>query len=115
ALTKGCSQIRWGAKYYFPCCPKEKEIISLETYFQNLKIGSVFAYNDDSPKLIAVQFARIKNNSSILVMCEREISSSEKEGFQPWLITEITYNNALFIHAKVGSYFEKDDADKEFY
>lgn len=114
ASTKRCAQYGWGANYYFPCCPKEIGMIPLEAYFLNFKFGAVFAYNDNSPKLIIVEFVRIKNNSSILVKCEREGLTCEREGFEPWLIAGITFKNDLFIHSKLGSYFEKDDADKEF-
>lgn len=114
ALTKGCAQYGWGAHYYFPCCPEEIGIHPLEAYFQNLKIGAVFAYNDDSPKLIVLEFVISKNSSSILIMCEREGLMSEREGFQPWFIAEIRFENGLFVHNKLQSYFEKEDADLEF-
>ena len=114
AFTKRCAQSGWAANYYFPYCPQEIEKNSLEAYFKNLKIGAVFAYNDDSPKLIILEFVRGKNNSSILVMCEREGLMCEREGFKPWIIAEIKFGNGLFIHSNLGSYFEKDDADKEF-
>ncbi len=100
--------------YSFPCCPKELEKISLEAYFQNLKVGAVFAYNDDSPNLIILEFVKVKSNSSILVKCEREGLTSEIEGFKPWLLAEITFENGFFVHSNLDSYFEKDDADKEF-
>ncbi len=114
SLTKACAQYRWGSKYYFPCCPKEIEELPLEAYFQNLKIGNVFAFNDDSPKLTILEFVKIKGNEAILVMCEREGLMSERAGFQPWLIAEITFENGFFIHSNLESHFEKDDADKEF-
>lgn len=100
--------------YYFPCCPGEIGTNPLEAYFQNLKVGAVFAYNDDSPKLIILEFIRIKNGSSILVMCEREGLLCEREGFKPWLIAEITFENGSFIHTDLDSYFDKDEADKAF-
>lgn len=111
ALTKWCAQYRWGALYYFPCCPKELDINPLKCYYQNLREGVVFACNDDSPKLIVVDFIMKKNNTSILVMCEREGIMAEQESYQPWLIAEITFDNSLFVHSKVGSWLEKDDAD----
>lgn len=104
----------WWADYYFPYCPKEIGTKPLEAYFKNLKVGIVFAYNDDSPELILLKFIKIKENSSILVMCERESLISEREGFQPWLIIEITFKNGFFDYSKLDSYFEKDDADKAF-
>lgn len=114
AFTKKCTQLGWAANYYFPYCPQEIGKYSLEAYFKNLKIGAVFAYNDDSPKLKILEFAMGKNNSSILVMCEREGVMCEREGFKPWVITEITFGNEVLLHSNLGSYFEKDDADKEF-
>mgnify|MGYP006358678447 FL=1 len=104
----------WGADYYFPCCPEETAANALDAYLQGLKVGAVFAYNDDSPKLIIVKFAIIKNNSSILVICEREGAMCEREGYKPWSIYEITFENAFFVHTNLGSYFEKDDVDKVF-
>lgn len=114
SLTIGCIQCGLGAKYYFPCCPKEIGMNPMETYFQNFKVGAVFAYNDDSPKLMLLRFVRIMNNSSILVMCEREGIMCEREGFKPWSITEIKFENGFFVHFIQGSFFEKDEADKEF-
>lgn len=115
SLTKQCMQYMWSASYYFPCCPKEAGINPLTSYFKSLKNGSVFAYNDNSPKLIIVEAVSINNNSKILVICEREGVICEREGFQPWLIAEIIFENGLFIHSSLGRYFEKDEADKEFY
>ncbi|HHF7346532.1 TPA: hypothetical protein ACPSKB_002974 [Legionella feeleii] len=114
ALSKRCVQYMWSATYYFPRCPEEIGGNPLEAYFKNLKNGTVFAYNDDSPKLIIVEFIRIKNNSVILLLCEREGVMCESEGFKPWLIAEITFENGFFVHSNLGSYFEKDEADEEF-
>ncbi|STX43938.1 Uncharacterised protein [Legionella donaldsonii] len=114
SFTKRCVQYMWGATYYFPRCPDSIGINPLEAYFKNLKKRAIFAYNDDSPKLIIVEFVRIKNNSVILLLCEREGVMCESEGFKPWLIAEITFENNFFVHSNLGSYFEKDEADKEF-
>ena len=108
-------ETEWSELYYFPCHPEVIGTYPLEAYFQNLKVGAVFASNDDSPKLLIREVARNKNNPSILVMCEREGHMCEREGFQPWLIAEITFDvNGFFVHSKLGSYFEKEDADKVF-
>lgn len=114
SLTKRCVQYGWAAKYYFPCCPAEVAGNPIEAYFHNFKIGTVFAYNDDSPKLIIMDFVKIKNNASILVMCEREGITCEMEGFRPWLIAKITFENDSFVHYNQGSYFEKDEVDLIF-
>ena len=100
--------------YCFPCRPEVISTDPLEAYFQILMVRDVFAYNGDSPKLLIHEIARNKNNSSILVMCEREGRICEKEGFHPWLLVEITFVNGSFVHSKLGAYFEKDDADEAF-
>lgn len=115
ALTNNCMQHGWGTKYYFPCTPKKIKTIPIEDYFQSLKIGATFAYNDNAPKLIIINFIKTKNNSSILVMCERDDIWCERDGFHPWLISEITFKDRFFIHTKLGSYFEREEADTVFY
>lgn len=107
ALTKLCAQHMWRVPSYFSCCPEEIGEDPLETYFQNLKVGAVFAYNDVYPKSTVVEFVKTKNNLSILVMCE-------KEDLKPWSIAEITFENGYYVHSSLGSYFEKDGADKVF-
>ncbi|GEM_PF-5577820 len=116
ALTRKCLQYMFSATYYFPSCPEEiaMNLNHIEAYFQNLKISAVFAYNDDSPKLI-IEKVEMINNITIVVLCEREGRICERKGFKPWSICEITFDNNFFIHANLGSYFELDCANKTFY
>lgn len=114
ALTRRCLQNMFSTAYYFPCCPEEIATNHTEGYFQNLIIGAIFAYNENSPRLIIVELVKIKNNSSILVMCEREGRMCEREGFKPWSVCEVTLENDFFIHSNLGSFFDKNDADKVF-
>jgi hypothetical protein len=107
ALTKGCAQYKWRVPSYFPCCPEEIGENPLESYFQNIKVGSMFSYNDVYPKSTIIEFVLINNNSSILVMCE-------KDDLKPLTIAEITFESDLFIHSNLGTYFCKDGADKTF-
>ncbi|MCX7120124.1 MAG: hypothetical protein NTZ86_09735, partial [Legionellales bacterium] len=68
------------------------------------------------PKLIIIKFVKIKSNSSILIMCEREGDWSERDGFFPWLICEVTFENGFFIHYnhKEVPLFDKDITEHEF-
>ncbi len=108
-------ETRWSDLYSFPLCPEKTGCNPLTAYLQNLKVGTVFAYNDDSPKLLIYKFAITKSNSSILVMCTREGSMCEYMGFQPWLLANITCDKGIFVHSKLEAYFEKDDANEAFY
>ncbi len=107
ALTRRCVQRRWRVPSYFPCCPEEIGPDPIKAYIQNLKVGAIFAYNDTYPNSIVREVVMSKDNSSILVMCE-------KEGVKPWSVAEITFEDGLFVHTNVGSYFDKGGADKEF-
>lgn len=84
----------------------------IEAYAKTLKIGAVFdydlfVYNDTYPISTIVKFVIIKNNSSILLMCRRE-------SLKPWSIVEITFENGILVPTGLGSYFDKDDADKAY-
>jgi len=109
ALTPWCGQYAWRAEAYFPCCPQIFGEDPLNDYFQKLKVGAVFAYNDEDtfPKLTVFKSEIIKNKSSILVMCKRSDCN--------WAIAGITLNEKLhFIHFYFGSYTDRIEADNAF-
>lgn len=56
ALTNNCVQKNWRVPSYFPCCPEEISLDPIESYFQNLKAGAVFSYNDKYPKSTVFYF-----------------------------------------------------------
>ena len=114
ALTKRCMQYGWGAKYYFPCSPKEISTSPLNEYYDRIRVGDIFAYHDDAPRLVIIEFVKIKNNQSIIIKCEREGDCCERDHFFPWLICELSFENGFFIHYKVDEFFEKDEADHLF-
>jgi hypothetical protein len=111
ARTPWCAQYMWRADAYFPCCPQDFGTDRLSDYFQNLKIGVVFAYSDYEefcPKLTVIESVILKDRSSILVMCER---SDHK-----WSIVGIKLDERSkhFIHFIIGSYSSKVEANKAF-
>jgi hypothetical protein len=111
ALTPRCAQYMWRADAYFPCCPQDFGNNPLENYFQNIKIGAVFAYSDYDdicPKLTVLESVILKNKSSILVMCERADCKWSIIGI------ELHEKSKHFIHFKLGSYSSKDEADEAF-
>ena len=107
SLTDMCAQCNWNVPSFFPCCPKKINENPLEEYFENMQIGSIFSYNDHYPESKILESIMINNNSSILVMCQRE-------GIKPWTVAEIKFENSLFVHSNLGSYFDKNGADKLF-
>lgn len=111
ALTSRCAQYMWRADAYFPGCPQDFGNDSLEDYFQNLKTDAVLAYSDHNyicPKLTVIKTVLLKNRLSILVMCKREDHKYSVIGIT------LDEKTNYFIHFYLGSYPNKDDADKSF-
>ena len=111
ALTPWCGQYMWRANAYFPCCPQHFGTDPLDDYFQNIKIGAIFAYSDHEdicPKLTVLESVILKNKSSILVMCERADCKWSIIGI------ELHERSRHFIHFKLGTYSRKSEADEAF-
>lgn len=107
ALTERCVQYKWRVPSYFPCCPEEIGEDPLQEYFDKLIVGAVFTYNDTYPQSTILEFVTVRNNLSILIMCE-------KESLKPWSIAKIIFENGFFVHSNLGSYFDKEGANKVF-
>lgn len=111
ALTPWCGQYMLRASAYFPCCPQEFGTDPLIDYFQNIKVGVLFAYSDYEeffPKQTVIESVMFKENASILVFCER--------ADHKWSIIGITLDERSnhFIHFNLGSFSSKDEANKAF-
>jgi hypothetical protein len=107
ALTEKCVQYKWRVPSYFPCCPEEIGENPLQAYFDKLKVGTVFTYNDAYPQSTILEFVKARNNLSILVLCQ-------KESLKPWSIAEIAFESGFYVHSNLGSYFDKEGANKVF-
>jgi hypothetical protein len=51
------------------------------------------------------------DNQTILVMTE---NSKEKDAVKPWALAKITYENDLFIHTSLRSFFTREGAEKQY-
>jgi hypothetical protein len=111
AMTPGCGQYMWRASSYFPCCPQEMSSNPLESYFQNLKVGTIFSYSDHAefcPILTIRKFEKNKDGSSILIICE-------KEGTEAFAVSGVSIcEKGFFIHFNLGSYLDEERANAAF-
>jgi len=41
--------------------------------------------------------------------------SESTEGVKPWALAKISYENGVFVHSSLGSFFSKEGAEKQFY
>lgn len=40
--------------------------------------------------------------------------NSDDNAIKPWSLAQITYENGLFVHENLGSFFKKEGAEKRF-
>lgn len=106
--TQGAAQRNWRTPCEFPFCPSEPTEDPIATYAANLKVGEVFSRNDYG-KSIILDFA-IKDQS-IIVMTKFE---QDEEPIKPWALAKITYEDGVYIHTSIGSFFEEIGARKYF-
>jgi hypothetical protein len=99
----------WRTLTYFPCCPNDENNLSITAYFTNLIPGGTFSNNQYSSYIIE-NFAYNKDNTSILILCRNTENSATK----PYSLAEITLVNNHYIHTNLGSFFQKEGAEKEF-
>lgn len=110
SLTQNASQRNWQTPSEFPCCPKEIYEDPIIEYERNLRTGSVFCANDIYTSLV-LKIALSDDSQEIYVMCE---SSNKESAIKPWSLAKIHFENGLFVHTSLGSYFNKDGAEKYF-
>jgi len=105
--TLNATQRNWRTPSEFPCCPQEIGEDPIAIYAENLKAGMVFSRNNFSEHLI---LDSAKKGQTIFVMCEDKTDDPIK----PWAVAQITYENGLYVHENMGSFFEQKGAEKQF-
>lgn len=107
--TPNAVQKNWKTPAEFPCCPQDITDNPVDEYKENLKVEKVFSRNQYSNSII-VEYATSKNGNTLWVMCK----SSDDNAIKPWSLAQVTYENELFVHKNLGSFFKKDGAEKQF-
>jgi len=109
AKTKGAAQLDWRVPSEFPCCPQEAGTDPIATYAERLKKGALFTRNDIYETMVS-QFALMNDRQTIFVMTQ----NLEEDPIKPWALAKITYENGLYIHTSLGTFFSKEGAEKQF-
>lgn len=106
AKTPGAAQRKWRVPTEFPCCPQKPEDRPIAAYAANLVAGAVFSQNDLSTHKV-LETALIDNDQAVCVMCE-------SDGLKPWSLARITFEDRLYVHASISTFFSKEGAEKQF-
>jgi hypothetical protein len=111
SLTPNAVQVvrNWKTPSEFPFCPKANTHNPLVDYTANLKAGHIFSRNQYTTSIIE-HFAISKDEKILWIMCK----SGDENPIKPYSLAEITYQNDVFVHNSLGTFFEKDGAEKQF-
>lgn len=109
SLTPNAAQKNWKTPSEFPFCPQNITDNLVTNYAQNLKRGEIFSRNQYSNSIIE-DFASSKDKNTLWIMCK----SGDDNSIKPWSLAQVTYENEMFVHENLGSFFKKDGAEKQF-
>jgi hypothetical protein len=99
----------WKTPSEFHCCPQENTNNPIADYVSNLNIGYVFSRNQYTSSIIE-RYAVSKDEDILWIMCK----SGEDNPIKPYSLAEITYQNDVFVHNSLGTFFEKGGVEKQF-
>ena len=99
----------WKTPSEFPCCPQEKSEHPIANYISKVTIGAIFSRNQYTSSIIE-QYAISKDEKTLWIMCK----SGEENPIKPYALAEVTYQNDVYIHNSLGTFFEKNGAEKQF-
>lgn len=99
----------WKTPSEFPCCPQDNYPNPIADYTANLEIGNVFSRNQYTSSIIE-RFSISNDENTLWIMCK----SGDENPIKPYSLAEVTYQNNAFVHNSLGTFFEKDGADKQF-
>lgn len=94
SFTKGALQIHFREKLYFPLCPEEGAVVSLDEYAKRLEIGKVVAYSEDGKEDIIDSIGWSWEWDYIQV----EIKTQDKLGIS--FCIHISIEEGKYVHSK---------------
>ena len=98
-------EMRIPTKFY--CCPHQTNSNPLQTYYDNLEIGILFASNRYAKPFVFDKAMSI--DSKTLVVMGKDIYGAVK----PWVVYCISWNGRYYTY-KVGAHFDYQSALKDF-
>lgn len=99
----------WKTPTEFPCCPQENTDNPITAYAKNLNVGDIFSRNQYTSSIIE-RFAISIDVNTLWIMCK----SGDENPIKPYSLAEITYQNNVFVHNSLGTFFQKDGVEKQF-
>lgn len=112
SLTTNAVQIarNWKTPSEFPCCPPLINTHKpISDYAANLQVGNVFSKNQYTSSIVE-RFAVSNDHNILWIMCK----SGDENPIKPYSLAEVTFQNNLFVHNSLGTFFEIGGVEKQF-
>lgn len=106
ALTPNAAQRDWETPTEFPCCPLGLSDQSLPAYSHNLSTGSIFCRNKYTSTFVFKHEFSTDQQSLYII-------SESAESIKPFTLARVTFENGLFIHTGMGTFFTQNGVEKE--
>jgi hypothetical protein len=99
----------WKTPSEFPLCPQGNSHNPIAEYSSKLNVGYVFSRNQFTSSIIE-SFAISKAGDTLWIICK----SCDENPIKPFSLSEIIFQNNVFVHNSLGTFFEKIGAEKQF-
>jgi len=106
AITPNAAQRHWSVPSEFPCCPWQYDE-PISSYAAQLKAGAVFCQNHIYNSVVS-ECAISTDAQSLYIITQNKQSGKQ------WGLAKITYEQNMFVHTSLGTFFKQDGAQKEF-
>lgn len=103
SLTANAKQVDWHTPAEFPYCP---ENLSIEEYYNNIRIGGIFSKNDFKTGVVIDKEWLDKGRSFVVL-------AKDEKAFFPWMPTPVLIKDGSFLHFNCGTYHLESIARKE--
>jgi len=110
AKTLNAVQCNWRVPSEFPCCPQEHTEEPIIVYADNLKNGSVFCRNEVNSSLVSKSV--LSEDRQLLFVLTK--SSEGENAVKPWAVAKITFEDGLFVHSNIQTFFTPEGAEKQY-
>lgn len=106
SLTPKAKQQDWITPTEFPQCPQEITSTPLQDYLNRLREGVVYNKNKYATSYVLnAAMSEDETHLSVIV---------KNDGMKPYALSEVIYEDGIFIHKSKGTFFEEAGAIKYF-
>lgn len=106
--TPGAVQRKWKVPAEFPLCPKATDEKPLASYYARLEEGAIAVVSPFGVTKVG-KAALSEDGAALFILGEHG-----EEAIKPWSLAQVTFENGMFVHESLGTFFTHEGAEKKF-